>query len=51
MGSRALARLDEVDVACAAFMESLDFADETGAAVHAQRVAGAALDEGLRHML
>jgi hypothetical protein len=38
----ALARLAEVDAACAAFMKSLDLADETGAAVHAQRVAGAA---------
>jgi hypothetical protein len=38
----ALARLAEIDAACAAFMQSLDLADETGAAVHAQRVAGAA---------
>ncbi|HZV48627.1 MAG TPA: hypothetical protein VFD49_02525 [Candidatus Dormibacteraeota bacterium] len=61
----ALARLAEVEAACAAFMESLDLADETGATVHAQRVAGAArhlerrrsspvvaaLDERLRHLL
>jgi hypothetical protein len=44
----ALARLGEVDDACAAFMESLDLVDETGAAVHAQRVAGAAKHLGDR---
>jgi hypothetical protein len=38
----AIARLAEVDAGCAAFMKSLDLADETGAAVHVQRVAGAA---------
>lgn len=38
----ALARLAEVDAACAAFMQSLDLADQTGAVVHAQRGAGAA---------
>jgi tetratricopeptide (TPR) repeat protein len=37
----ALARLNELDLACAAFKESLDLAAETGAAVHVQRVAGA----------
>jgi hypothetical protein len=37
----ALARLNELDLACAAFQESLDLAAETGAAVHVQRVAGA----------
>ncbi len=41
----ALARLGQVDEACAAFTESLGLADETGAAVHAQRVAG-----GARHL-
>jgi hypothetical protein len=38
----ALAQLGQVDEACAAFTESLELADETGAAVHAQRVAGGA---------
>ncbi|MDQ6949089.1 MAG: hypothetical protein M3256_23225 [Actinomycetota bacterium] len=37
----ALARLNELDLACAAFQESLDLAAETGAVVHVQRVAGA----------
>lgn len=38
----ALARLGEVDAACTAFEESVALAAETGAAVHLQRVAGAA---------
>jgi hypothetical protein len=38
----ALARLGEVEAACAAFEESVELAAETGAAVHIQRVAGAA---------
>jgi len=37
----ALARLGELERSCAAFMESLDLAGETGASVHVQRVAGA----------
>jgi hypothetical protein len=38
----ALAKLGEVEAACAAFEESVELATETGAAVHVQRVAGAA---------
>ncbi|MDQ6949714.1 MAG: hypothetical protein M3256_26585, partial [Actinomycetota bacterium] len=37
----ALARLNELELACVAFRQSLDLAAETGAAVHVQRVAGA----------
>lgn len=37
----ALAQLGEADLACDAFEQALDLAEETGATVHAQRVTGA----------